>query len=120
MEKVLNGNHVNVINISIRHSKQDPGTLLAWAKQEVFAFVIYYKQGTGIADREHVRIWTRQLIDAAVANGGRYYLPYQIHATEQQFKVAYPGFEKFFALKKRVDPSNKFRNKLWDAYYPPQ
>jgi FAD/FMN-containing dehydrogenase len=120
MAKVLNDNHVNVINISIRHSKQDPGTLLAWAKQEVFAFVIYYKQGTGIADREHVGIWTRQLIDVAVANGGRYYLPYQIHATEQQFKAAYPGFDKFFDLKKRVDPTNKFRNKLWDAYYPPQ
>ena len=34
-------------------------------------------------------------------------LPYQIHASREQF----------FALKKRLDPSNKFRNKLWDAYY---
>jgi FAD/FMN-containing dehydrogenase len=117
MAKILNDSHVNVINISIRHSRQDPGTLLAWAKQEVFAFVIYYKQGTGADDRERVGAWTRQLIDLAVQSGGRYYLPYQIHATNQQFKAAYPGFEKFFALKRRVDPTYKFRNKLWDAYY---
>jgi FAD/FMN-containing dehydrogenase len=118
MAKVLNDNQVNVINISIRHAKQDPGTLLAWARQEVFAFVLYYKQGTGAEEQGRVGAWTRQLIDAALASGGRYYLPYQIHATEKQFKEAYPGFEKFFALKMRVDPANKFRNKLWDAYYP--
>lgn len=117
LTKVLNDNHVNVINISIRHARQDSGTLLAWATQEVFAFVVYYKQGTGIEDTEQVAVWTRQLIDAALASGGRYYLPYQIHATAEQFKAAYPGFKKFFALKKRVDPANKFRNKLLEKYY---
>lgn len=34
-------------------------------------------------------------------------------------RVAKPksGFEEFFAVKRRVDPANKFRNKLWDTYY---
>ncbi len=35
---VLNSRDVNVINISIRHARQDPGTLLAWAQHEVFCF----------------------------------------------------------------------------------
>ncbi len=118
MSKILHAHDANVINISIRHAKQDPGTLLAWAKQEVFAFVLYYKQDTSPAARDAVAVWTRQLIDAAIATGGRYYLPYQIHATTEQFHAAYPGWEKYFALKHEVDPTNKFRNKLWDAYYP--
>ncbi len=118
MAAILNRNHVNVINVSIRHAKPDPGTLLAWARGEVFSFVIYYKQGTTAQDREQTGIWTRELTDAAIAQGGRYYLPYQIHATATQFRAAYPDAAKFFALKKRLDPSNKFRNKLWDAYYP--
>lgn len=117
MGAIFNDHDVNVLNVSIRHAKPDPGTLLAWAKQEVFAFVVYYKQGTTREDRDEVGIWTRELIDAAIAEGGRYYLPYQIHATTEQFHAAYPGWEKFFALKKEVDPGNKFRNKLWDAYY---
>lgn len=119
MAAVLNGHKVNVINISIRHAKPDPGTLLAWARTEVFAFVLYYKQGTSDDDRKAVGPWTRELIDAVLAVGGSYYLPYQIHATEQQFHAAYPGAARFFALKKMIDPKNKFRNRLWDTYYLP-
>jgi FAD/FMN-containing dehydrogenase len=63
--------------------------------------------------------WTRQLIDLAIAHQGSYYLPYQIHVSREQFLAAYPRAEAFFALKRRVDPINKFRNKLWDAYYLP-
>jgi len=119
MAAILNRHGVNTVNVSIRHATQDPGTLLAWARTEVFAFVLYYKQGTTDADREAVRAWTRELIDAATALGGAYYLPYQVHATEQQFRAAYPRADAFFALKTRLDPTNKFRNKLWDAYYRP-
>lgn len=117
MGAILNRHEVNVINISIRHAHQDPGTLLAWARQEVFAFVLYYKQETHPAAREAVGVWTRELIDAAIEQGGRYYLPYQIHATQAQFQAAYPGWSRYFALKRAVDPTYKFRNKLWDAYF---
>ena len=37
----------------------------------------------------------------------------------QQFLAAYPRAPEFFALKQRVDPTYKFRNRLWDAYYWP-
>jgi FAD/FMN-containing dehydrogenase len=119
MAAILNRHHVNVINVSIRHARQDPGTLLAWARSEVFAYVLYYKQGTSEVARREVAGWTRELIDAAIGNGGTYYLPYQIVATKAQFHAAYPNAEAFFQLKRRVDPSNKFRNRLWDAYYEP-
>lgn len=119
MGGILNKHKVNAINVSIRHAKQDPGTMLAWARSEVFAFVLYYKQGTTDDDRKAVGAWTRELIDVAISFNGAYYLPYQIHATDQQFHAAYPNANAFFALKKTVDPTNKFRNKLWDAYYKP-
>jgi FAD/FMN-containing dehydrogenase len=44
---------------------------------------------------------------------------YQIHASEAQFHQAYPRAEEFLALKRKVDPENRFRNKLWDRYYHP-
>jgi FAD/FMN-containing dehydrogenase len=119
MAEILRRHHVNVINISIRHSRPDPGTYLAWARSEVFCFVIYYKQGTSDSAQQEVRIWTRELIDRAIEEGGSYYLPYQILATKQQFHAAYPRAWEFFKLKARVDPENKFRNRLWDAYYEP-
>ena len=60
LQATLRQHEVNVINISIRHARQDPGSLLAWARTEVFAFVIYYKQGTSDAAREQVGVWTRE------------------------------------------------------------
>lgn len=117
MREILQRYQVNLLNISIRHSKKDPGSLLAWAKEEVFAFVLYYKQGTSEPAKNTVALWTRELINAVILVGGSYYLPYQLHATQEQFHKAYPRAREFFSLKKRLDPNNKFRNKLWDKYY---
>jgi FAD/FMN-containing dehydrogenase len=119
MAEIFNRYHVDVLNVSIRHANRDPGTLMAWARHECFAFVVYYKQGTTPAKRDEVGLWTREMIDAALSEDGAYYLPYQILATDAQFRAAYPRAGEFFALKKRVDPAYKFRNRLWDRYLPP-
>ncbi|HEV7704467.1 MAG TPA: FAD-binding oxidoreductase [Gemmatimonadaceae bacterium] len=118
MGEILRAHHVNVVNVSIRHALPDLGTYLAWAPTEVFAYVLYYKQNTDPASRREVGKWTRELIDAAIHFGGRYYLPYQPHATREQFAHAYPHAGELFALKRRVDPTNKFTNTLWDLYRP--
>ena len=49
--------------------------------------------------------------------GGSYYLPYQIYATEEQFRRAYPRAAEFFSLKQQLDPTNKFSNELLRKYY---
>jgi FAD/FMN-containing dehydrogenase len=110
---------VNVLNVSIRHARPDPGSLLAWARKESFAFVVYYKQGVTAEDKLAVGLWTRELIDAVDSVDGTYYLPYQILATDAQFRRSYPRANEFFALKRRLDPTYKFRNRLWDRYDPP-
>jgi hypothetical protein len=118
MRRVLRAHDVNAVNVSIRHALPDPGTYLAWAPNEVFAFVLYYKQRTDPESRREVARWTRELIDAAVASGGRYYLPYQPVATRAQFSAAYPRAAELFAVKQRVDSAGKFTNALWDLYRP--
>lgn len=116
--RILKSHHVNVINISIRQAKKDPGSYLAWAKTDVFAFVIYYQQGITQQDKQQVKNWTKELITAAIHSGGSYYLPYQIIASQKQFNQAYPRANEFFTLKKQLDPTNKFRNKLLEQYNP--
>ncbi|HEY9229888.1 MAG TPA: FAD-binding oxidoreductase [Gemmatimonadaceae bacterium] len=120
MRAVFQKHDVNVINVSIRHAMADPGTLLAWAPRESFAFVVYYKQGTTQPDRRAVGAWTREMTDSILSVGGTWYLPYQPWATEDQFLRAYPRAPLFFALKRRLDPTTKFRNTLWDKYYLPR
>ncbi|WP_047258386.1 FAD-binding protein [Chromobacterium subtsugae] len=117
MGEILRRHRVNALNISIRHAMPDPDTLLGWAPVETFAFVLYYKQRTRENARSRVAVWTRELIDAVTAVGGKYYLPYQPHATHAQFHRAYPRAEQLFELKKRLDPDFRFTNALWDKYY---
>jgi FAD/FMN-containing dehydrogenase/uncharacterized membrane protein YhaH (DUF805 family)/SAM-dependent methyltransferase len=117
MAEIFSRYKVNVINISIRHAFEDKESLLSWAKEEVFAFVIWYKQGTNELEKNKVGIWTRELIDAALPLNGSYYLPYQIHATPEQFHKAYPHAQQLTELKQQLDPESKFRNALWDTYY---
>jgi FAD/FMN-containing dehydrogenase/SAM-dependent methyltransferase len=119
MAEILSRHRVNAVNVSVRHAFTDPGSLLAWARGETFAFVLYHKQRTRENAKQRVAVWTRELIDAALACGGTYYLPYQPHATAEQFHRAYPQAKALFALKQRLDPGFRFRNVLWDTYYAP-
>jgi FAD/FMN-containing dehydrogenase len=116
MAGILKARQVNALNVSIRHSPADKTALLAWAPQEVFAFVLYYKQRSTQAASAEARVWTRELVGAALEEGGRYYLPYRLDASREQFSRAYPEAAAFSVLKARVDPGNKFRNLLWDSY----
>jgi FAD/FMN-containing dehydrogenase len=116
MRTILRKHEVEALNVSIRHSPADAVTLLPWAKEEVFCFVLYYKQRTHAQARAEVGRWTRELIDLALDNEGRYYLPYQLHATERQFSRAYPEAEQLRRLKDKLDPAGKFSNELWRKY----
>src|SRR5204863_336309 len=103
MRRVLQAHEVNAVNVSIRHALPDPGTYLAWAPNEVFAYVLYYKQRTDPASRREVWRWTRELIDAAVASGGRYYLPYQPVATPAQVTAAYPRAQALIGVSTAIE-----------------
>jgi FAD/FMN-containing dehydrogenase len=116
LARTLASHDVNALNVSIRHSPADAVSLLRWAPREVFSFVVYYKQRTSARADQAAATWTRQLIDVALACGGRYYLPYRLHATHTQFARAYPEAERFRELKHRFDPTWRFRNRLWDKY----
>jgi FAD/FMN-containing dehydrogenase/ribosomal protein S18 acetylase RimI-like enzyme len=117
MAEILNRHQVSLVNVSIRHAHVDPGSKLAWARQEVFALVLYYKQGTDNYHRSAVAVWTRELIDAVIEFDGAYYLPYQPHARHDQFHRCYPNANELFKLKRKYDPEYRFRNILWEKYY---
>lgn len=116
MARILQNHRVEALNVSIRHSPADATALLTWAPVEVFSFVLYYKQRTTKAASAAVAVWTREVLDTVLRHGGRYYLPYRLDATPQQFTRAYPEASAFRVIKKRVDPANRMRNLLWDRY----
>jgi len=118
MKEIFFRNDANILNVSIRHAHAAPNNYLSWAREEMFAFVVYYRQGTDKNAKEAVKKWSVEMIDAVISEGGTYYLPYQIFASKEQFNSAYPHSDKFFALKRKVDPDYRFRNALWKHHYP--
>jgi hypothetical protein len=116
MAKVFHKHDVDVVNVSIRHALPDTDSFLSWAPTESFAYVVYYRQATNPEAQREVGRWTREMLDTVIASGGRWYLPYQPHATRAQFARGYPRAPELFAVKRLVDPTNKFTNVLWDMY----
>ena len=60
--------------------------------------------------------WSGEMIDATLSVGGRYYLPYQLHASRAQFEQAYPGVSKLREVKKTYDPESRFTNLFVEKY----
>lgn len=114
--EVIRKHDAQVLNVSIRHADADPVALLPWAKEDVFSFVVYYKQRTDAGELARIGNWTRDMIETALRFEGRYYLPYQLHATRARFDRAYPEAAQLRELKRAIDPAGKFSNELWRKY----
>jgi FAD/FMN-containing dehydrogenase len=116
LRRTLRQRDAEALNVSIRHAPADAESVMAWAREDVFCFVVYYKQRVLSESLRHVGEWTRELIDAALDCGGSYYLPYQLHATRAQFERAYPQRGEFLAIRQRYDPGQRFSNEMWRKY----
>jgi FAD/FMN-containing dehydrogenase len=106
----------DLLNVTIRNVLEDTDTFLRYADRDLFAFVMLFNQlRTPSADQQMERM-TQEMIEAAVACGGRYYLPYRLHAAREQLFQAYPRAAAFFEQKRRYDPEELFQNQFYNKY----
>jgi FAD/FMN-containing dehydrogenase len=108
-----------LLNVTVRNVMPDHDTFLRYAPAEMFGLVLLFHQRRDEAAEATMKAMTRELIDVALACGGRYYLPYRPHATREQFIRAYPMAGEFFALKQRYDPQDVFGNQFYLNYGKP-
>jgi FAD/FMN-containing dehydrogenase len=107
---------VDLLNVTVRDVREDKDTFLRYADRDLFALVMLFNQPRTQAADEAMRVFTSAMIDAALECGGRYYLPYRLHASPQQFHRAYPQAAEFFAKKRQHDPDGIFRNQFYLKY----
>jgi FAD/FMN-containing dehydrogenase len=106
----------NLLNVTVRHVATDEDTFLRYADQPMIAFVMLFQQARTAEGEAKMQAMTQAMIDAALARGGRYYLPYRLHATLDQFQRAYPQAAQFFELKRRHDPHEIFQSQFYAKY----
>jgi len=106
----------NLLNVTVRSVDADEDTFLRYADGHMFAFVMLFQQPRTNEGDEAMRTMTQEMIEAALAVDGCYYLPYRLHATKDQFQRAYPMGGEFFDRKRYYDPGNRFQNRFHDRY----
>ena len=116
MREIITSRGTNLLNVTVREVNEDKDTFLRYADQPMLAFVMLYVQEKTPAGEQAMAELTAELIDAALAHGGRYYLPYRLHASPEQFVRAYPQSGKFFQFKRKYDPDELFQNQFYVKY----
>ena len=116
MQEIIPQHRANLLNVTVRHVLTDEDAFLRYADRELFAFVLLFHQARSTDADSAMETLTQDLIEAALQLGGRYYLPYRLHATREQFDRAYPQGRQFFELKRKYDPGELFQNQFYLKY----
>lgn len=116
LRKIVANHNANLLNVTIRYVEEDKDTFLRYADQPMMAFVLLFVQDRNDEAEKEMEALTRELIDAALESEGRYYLPYRMHATIDQFQSAYPMSTVFFKKKLQYDPDELFQNQFYIKY----
>lgn len=115
--EIIPGSYQELLNVTLRWVEQDSASVLSYAPRgSRIASVMSFSQEMTARAEADMASMTRRLIDAVLALGGSYYLPYRPHATVEQFVKGYPRATEFVKLKRDLDSGLLFRNALWDNY----
>jgi FAD/FMN-containing dehydrogenase len=116
LRKIVETSGANLLNVTIRVVHADTITALPYAKQDMFAYVLYFNQELNQRQSQVLRQTTIDLINLAIALRGTFYLPYQLAYSPHQLREAYPEIDAFFVAKKNYDPEGLFSSKFFEKY----
>ncbi len=113
---ILTRHQADLLNVTVRNVEKDSDSFLRYAREEVFGLVMLFNQKRTAPAEAEMRLLTQDLVDAVLACGGTYYLPYRAHPRREQFDRAYPQAREFFAKKRIYDPQEIFQNEFYLNY----
>jgi decaprenylphospho-beta-D-ribofuranose 2-oxidase len=108
---------MNVLSSTVRYVAPNATPVLAYAPHsESFAIIQMSNVGLSPAAQAQAQAVTRQLVDAAIQNGGTYYLTYQLYPSPEQLYRAYPNAQRAFERKRFYDPEERFTSQFYEKY----
>jgi len=117
LRRIVSEQRAMLLNASVRvvHAEDNA---LSYAPADAFAVVLYLNQRTDAEGTARMARLTGSLIDLCAEQGGRFFLPYQLHYSAAQLRRAYPEADAFFAAKREYDPERLFTNRFYEKYAP--
>ncbi len=114
--EALENHDVNLLSITLRYLKENRESYLSYSTKNMIAVVLYVNIELNEKSIKSARAWTRDVVDLSLRNDGTYYLTYQEFPTLEQFKSAYPNWEKFMKIKCKYDSGEIFSSKFYEQY----
>jgi FAD/FMN-containing dehydrogenase len=114
--QIIPAHGADLLNVTVRNVYPDSDAFLRYADREMFGLVMLFHQQRTATDEAKMKALTQALVEAALEVGGRYYLPYRLHATPEQFHRAYPKATEFFQLKRKYDSNEILQNGFYTRY----
>ena len=115
--EILQTGRMNVLSSTVRYVTPNATPALAYAPRRP-AFAIIQMSNVDLSPEGQARTAavTQRLVDAAIENGGTYYLTYQLYPTPEQFHRAYPNARHAFERKRFYDPEELFTSQFYQKY----
>ncbi len=122
LRKIIAEHRVPLVSLSVVAPGADASSHLALVEGDalVFRLVLRPASAQGLlgprASERDDGVWTRELIDAAFACGGRFDPSFRMYPTREQFERNFPGRADLVALRRDLDPGERFGNGFWSRY----
>lgn len=116
LRKIIPQSQADLLNVTVRDINRDDDSFLRYADKSMISLVMLFSQSRDAQGEEKMSKLTQEIVAAALRHDGRYYLPYRLHATREQFNEAYPQAKIFFELKRKYDPEELFQNEFYLKY----
>lgn len=111
--------HTSLLNATIRFVKHDDITFLNYAKEDMFAIVLYYRLNKLYEGDTELHEINEKLTNITHTFNGTFYLPYRHHYSIESLNKSYPQWADFVRLKRSYDPNGIFSNEWWKDYSAP-
>jgi decaprenylphospho-beta-D-ribofuranose 2-oxidase len=115
--EILLAGKMNVLSSTVRYVTPNAAPQLAYApRRDAFAIIQMSNVDLSPEGQARTAAVTQRLVDAAIENGGTYYLTYQLYPTPEQLHRAYPNARHAFERKRFYDPEELFTSQFYEKY----
>lgn len=106
----------DIIYGTIRLIERDDETFLPWARDRYACIIFNLHTEHSQAGLDRAQSTFKKLIDLATERRGSFYLTYHRFADVPQIEACYPQFRQWLALKREIDPQERFQSN-WYRHY---
>lgn len=106
---------IPLCSVELRRTCMEDDSFLRWASRDFAHLSLGFADGDALGESVRGAQLRGELIDSAMAVGGRFHIAFTREATRAQADACYPQLRTFLAHKRRFDPHERLTN-AWYRY----